>query len=248
MCSRARLRSVAMSERKAPAIYRFSDLELPVPAERSCFAVVARARSRSAFASFMQTSFSLACFSWQRCLATSYAASALTRSTLAIARVWSVAVLASFSALATRSLAFASATQMSFGLPCMASHRSFAALYSDSMRSSSALWTLRSARSGRLSIPVEGVLCACAAPAKPSASAAVMTVSFSFIEISSRRLRSAQQSRDQRDQEQHDEDDEQHLGDFRGAGSDAGEAEDRRDDGDDEERKRPAQHDELLRS
>jgi len=29
--------------------------------------------------------------------------------------------------------------------------------------------------------------------------------------------------RDQRDQEQHDEDDEQHLGDFRGAGSEAGE-------------------------
>src|SRR5262245_52232361 len=60
-------------------------------------------------------------------------------------------------------------------------------------------------------------------------------------------LRPSQQPRDERDQEQHHEYDEQDLGDLSRAGSDAGEAEHRRDDGDDEKRKRPAQHDELLR-
>src|SRR5258706_5573853 len=62
------------------------------------------------------------------------------------------------------------------------------------------------------------------------------------------RLRPSQQARDQRDQEEDHEDDEQDLGNFRRAGGDAGEAEDRRDDGDDDKRKRPAQHDGLLGS
>src|SRR5262245_56239407 len=106
---------------------------------------------------------------------------------------------------------------MSFWLPVMASHFSLAALYSDSMRSSSAFLTLRS---------ILFWLCTSTAP-ELRASAAAIRVSFSFMVFS---LRPAKQSRDERDEEQHDEDDEQHLGDFRRAGGDAGEAEDRRDD------------------
>src|SRR5437764_7276779 len=121
------------------------------------------------------------------------------------------------------------------------------------MRSCSALRALRSTLGFTSAVPsarapTRGwsvvVGCACATPAKASASAAAMVSSLICMETS---LRPSQQPRDQRDQEEHHEHDEQDLGDFRRPGSDAGEAEDRRDDGDDEKRKRPAQHDGLLR-
>src|SRR2546423_10752129 len=89
------------------------------------------------------------------------------------------------------------------------------------------------------------VLCACAAPAKPSESAAAIRVSLVFID-GSFLLRPSQQARDQRDQEEDHEHDEQDLGDLGRAGSDAGEAENRRDDGDDEKCKGPAQHDDSF--
>src|SRR2546430_17080895 len=116
------------------------------------------------------------------------------------------------------------------------------------MRSCSALRALRSTLGFTSAVPSARapgcVYCACATPAKASASAAAMVSSLICMEVS---LRPSQQPRDQRDQEEHHEHDEQDLGDFRRPGSDAGEAEDRRDDGDDEKRKRPAQHDGLLR-
>src|SRR5438874_2420600 len=116
------------------------------------------------------------------------------------------------------------------------------------MRSCSALRAWRSTfgfASARGVSAVVGVDCAWAAPAKPSATAAAMLSSLMCIGTSD--LRPSQQARDQRDQEEDHEHYEQDLGNFRRAGSDAGEAEDRRDDGDDEKRKRPAQHDRLLR-
>src|SRR3954469_19443669 len=100
------------------------------------------------------------------------------------------------------------------------------------MRSCSAFFSLRSA------------LCASAAVEKASASAAAMLITLACMGTSC--LRPSQQSRDQRDQEKDHKHYEQDLGDFRRAGCDAGEAKNRRDDGDDEKRKRPAQHDGLL--
>src|SRR3954463_7446116 len=67
---------------------------------------------------------------------------------------------------------------------------------------------------------------------------------FEFHELSSPiGLRPTQQAGDQRNEKQHDEYDEQNLRDLRRTRGNSGEAEDGRDDGYDEKRKRPAEHD-----
>src|SRR5258706_11142408 len=107
------------------------------------------------------------------------------------------------------------------------------------MRSRSAFIPLRST----LGLP-EGVGdCACAALAKASATAATILSSLICMGTS---LGPSQESRDQRDQEKDNKHYEQDLGDLGRAGCDAGEAKNRRDDGDDAKRKRPTQHDGLL--
>src|SRR5688500_10033250 len=128
------------------------------------------------------------------------------------------------------------------------------------MRSSSWSFILRSEVSARCSVRGFSaasrfagvwVVCACAAVANANATARAMPESFNVIDDSSSLceswLRPSQQARDQRDQEKDHEHHEQNLGDLGRAGGYAGEAEHRRDDGDDEKRKRPAQHDELLK-
>src|SRR3954454_8076407 len=118
------------------------------------------------------------------------------------------------------------------------------------MRSSSDFFALRSTRGvsapGLAAVVLGDVDCAYALPAKASASAAVMDSSLICMGILLP-LRPSQQPRDERDQEQHDEHDEQDLRDFRCTGGDAGEAEDRGHDRDDEKCQRPAKHDSTPR-
>src|SRR4051812_9857177 len=238
MCSRARRRRVSMSERCVPAIYLLVVLlVVPLPAFVfvSAFLASARlmsafARSCSALACFSQALFSLPFWSSQRSLATSYAASALASWTLR----WLAAVgfvFASSSALATFSLPLASFSQTSLAFAFIVSHLALAALYSASMRSSSAFFTWRVV-----------VFCACAPTEK--ARAAAMLMSWIFIGASSvsiwngwwfDRLWPSKQTGDERNQEQHNKYDEQDLGDLGRARGDAGKAEDGGDDCDDEE-------------
>src|SRR5215208_8118472 len=121
----------------------------------------------------------------------------------------------------------------SLALALSVSHFALSAFAAASMRSCSALLTLR-----------VFTCCACAEAANATPTASAMLVMDSF--IGTPWLRPSQQARDQRDQEKDHEHYEQDLGDLGRAGSDAGEAENRRDDGDDEKRERPAQHDRLL--
>src|SRR5258707_249285 len=112
------------------------------------------------------------------------------------------------------------------------------------MRSRSAFISLRST----LGLPEGVAVCACALPAKASAIAATAFIaSFSSLICMGTSLGPSQESRDQRDQEKDNKHYEKDLGDLGRAGCDAGEAKNRRDDGDDEKRKRPTQHDGLLR-
>src|SRR3954468_22914941 len=179
MCSRARRRRVSMSEMCVPAIYLLVVLlVVPLPAYVfvSAFLASARlmsafARSCSALACFSQALFSLPFWSSQRSLATSYAASALASCTLR----WFAAVgfvLALSSALATFSLPLASFSQTSLAFAFIVSHLALAALYSASMRSSSAFLTWRVV-----------VFCACAPVAKASATAILKSWNFMWISL-----------------------------------------------------------------
>src|SRR5436190_4142962 len=131
MCSRARLRSVWMSERKAPAIYLVRSVLEPVAALRSadacCALMSALARSYFALASFSQAFSSLPLAASHFSFATLYSYSALASSTLRwLAGVGSYFALSS--AFATFSLPLASASHASFSWLFIGEHFALAAL------------------------------------------------------------------------------------------------------------------------
>src|SRR6267142_3483950 len=135
MCSRARRRSVWMSDRKAPLAITFLSvaylLVLPVADLRSAEAyfdlMLALSFSYLALASFSQALSCLPLFRSHFSFVTLYSCSALASSTLR-ACACEGSYLLSSSALATFSLPLASASHTSFSLSFMRSHWTLAAL------------------------------------------------------------------------------------------------------------------------